>query len=209
MEAQPTSGDEMPPPSLQPFLRNGAKSKSAAKRAPSVSAAARRSSSAKVQPKERSMDRSRSQPRITGGPIRPLSPKQVRAPSPMAPERKKPMAMLPEGAQPVKPWQEQRLEFLRKSLEDLSSTWPSHCMSWINMHVAGSYYDCEGITHPRQLAACSLRCDSNATHRWACWACQIDPVSAAEAGFSPGKSIWHSSTQQCFHWCLVDPKCLK
>ena len=32
VEAQPTSGDEMPPPTLQPFLRNEAKSKSAAKR---------------------------------------------------------------------------------------------------------------------------------------------------------------------------------
>ena len=53
---------------------------------------------------------------------------------------------------------------------------------------------------PRQLAACSLRADSTVKHRWACWSCHIDPVAATEAGFSPKKSIWHSSIQQCYHW---------
>ena len=75
LEGQPTSADEMPPPPLDSFLRMGAKSKSAAKRAPSVSAA-RRAPSVQPKPRGRSLDRSRSQPRITGPPIRPLSPQR-------------------------------------------------------------------------------------------------------------------------------------
>ena len=86
LEGQPTSGDEMPPPPLQTFLR-GAKSKSAPKRAPSATAA-RRAPSVPPKQRGRSLDRSRSQPRITGPPIRPLSP-TARAKTAVRPDEKK------------------------------------------------------------------------------------------------------------------------
>ena len=93
-----------------------------------------------------------------------------------------------------------------RTLSELSACWPSHSMAWVNLHVAGSYYSFERVTHPRQLAACSLRGNSKEPHRWACWSCQIEPEAAAKAGFSPGKSVWYSDIDQMYHWWSVHGK---
>ena len=71
----PTSGDEQHPPKLGDFLL-GAKSKAAAKRSASVSAKKRKV--VRCQSHERSRSHGRNANEITGGPIRPLSPKGKR-----------------------------------------------------------------------------------------------------------------------------------
>ena len=111
----------------------------------------------------RSMDRSRSQPRITNEPIRPLSPL-----------RKKPQQMIPEGDLSSKRWHADRNEFLDHTLSDLAATWPDDSMVWANLHVSGYYHSCGGLTHPRQLAVCSLRSNS----REASQAASFFPASA-------------------------------
>ena len=76
---QPTSEDEMPPPGLASLLRT-TKPKSAAKRAPSVSAAKRSGNAPLTMKRPQSASRSRSHGKKAkvdkgSGPIRPLSPK--------------------------------------------------------------------------------------------------------------------------------------
>ena len=207
LEGQPTSADEMPPPPLDSFLRMGAKSKSAAKRAPSVSAA-RRAPSVQPKPRGRSLDRSRSQPRITGPPIRPLSPQRpktsVRPDASKDPEdRKRPLRAVPGANTSEKSWDENRRNFLDQTHRELKATWNNHSMAWVNLHVSGYYYPFSSLTHPRQLAACSLRGDSKQTERWTCWSCQLEPAKAHAAGFSPSKSIWKTDVDQMYHWWEV------
>ena len=201
--SDPTSGDDGEAPKIQDFLISS-KATSAAKRASSVSAKKRHCPAPDKQ-RSRSQDRSRSHGRdkdsiITSGPIKPL---------PLSSTRKKPQQMVPEGdlsAKGPQSWQQERLDFLSKTLSELSACWPSHSMAWVNLHVAGSYYSFERVTHPRQLAACSLRGNSKEPHRWACWSCQIEPEAAAKAGFSPGKSVWYSDIDQMYHWWGVHGK---
>ena len=206
LEGQPTSADEMPPPPLDSFLRMGAKSKSAAKRAPSVSAA--RAPSVQPKPRGRSLDRSRSQPRITGPPIQPLSPHRpktaVKPPTSKDPEdRKKPLRAVPGANTSEKSWDDNRRNFLDQTHRELKATWNNHSMAWANLHVSGYYYLFSSLTHPRQLAACSLRGDSKQTERWTCWSCQLEPAKALAAGFSPSKSIWKTHVDQMYHWWEV------
>ena len=91
-------------------------------------------------------------------------------------------------------------------LSELSSSWPDDSMAWVNFHVSSYYYSCGGLSHPRQLASCSLRSNSNESHRWSCWACQLEPEAAQAAGFSPSKSIWRTDIDQCYHWWQVHAK---
>ena len=207
LEGQPTSADEMPPPPLDSFLRMGAKSKSAAKRAPSVSAA-RRAPSVQPKPRGRSLDRSRSQPRITGPPIRPLSSQRPKtavkpATSKDPEDRKRPLRAVPGANTSEKSWDENRRNFPDQTHRELKATWNNHSMAWVNLHVSGYYYPFSSLTHPRQLAACSLRGDSKQTERWTCWSCQLEPAKALAAGFSPSKSIWKTDVDQMYHWWEV------
>ena len=194
LEGQPTSADEiMPPPPLDSFLRMGAKSKSAAKRAPSASAASR-APSVQPKPRGRSLDRSRSQPKLIGPPIRPLSPQRpktaVKPATSKDPEDcKRPLRAVPGANTSEKSWDENRRNFLDQTHRELKATLNNHSMAWVNLHVSGYYYPFSSLTHPRQLAACSLRGDSKQTERWTCWSCQLEPAKALAAGFSPSKSI--------------------
>ena len=199
----------MPPPPLDSFCAWEPKpSKSAAKRAPSVSAARRAPS---VQPKlrGRSLDRSRSQPRITGPPIRPLSPQRPKtAVKPATSKRtqriaRRPLRAVPGAITSEKSWDENRRNFLDQTHRELKATWNNHSMAWVNLHVSGYYYPFSSLTHPRQLAACSLRGDSKQTERWTCWSCQLEPAKALAAGFSPSKSIWKTDVDQMYHWWEV------
>ena len=211
---QPTSEDEMPPPA---FLRT-TKAKSAAKRAPTVSAAKTTVAAAPPQNRAQSASRSRSHGKkkeveIHSGPIRPLSPKAAKDSGPIKPlssamvkQDKRPMAMLPGAKRPQEDHRSRKQAFLQHMAQELSSSWPSDSMAWVNLHVAGYYHDLGGCTHPRQLAACSLRSDSTQEHRWSCWACNLDPVEARAAGFSPSKSLWHSDVDQFYHWWTVHGK---
>ena len=114
--------------------------------------------------------------------------------------------MIPEGDFSSKRWHTDRNDFLDQILSELSSSWPDDSMAWVNFHVSSYYYSCGGLTHPRQLAACSLRSNSNESHRWSCWACQLEPEAAHAAGFSPSKSIWRTDVDQCYHWWQTHAK---
>ena len=201
----------MPPPPLQTFLR-GAKSKSAPKRAPSVSAG-KRALTSLPEERGRSLTRSRSHSRKpkdnnASGPIRPLSSNKD-APPPKAAPNKRPMAMLEEARRDQMPqftYRERKQAFLHSMMEELKASWKPDSMAWVNLHVAGYYYTLDGVTHPRQLASCCLRLDSTQECRWSCWACNLNPAEAAAAGFSPSKSIWPSSIAQFYHWWTVHGK---
>ena len=211
--SHPTSGDEMPPPGLASFLRT-TKPKSAAKRAPSVSAAKRTGVAPPQTKRAQSASRSRSRGRrdeiVKGsGPIRPLSPAAIMPlPKPTSPPaKKKPQDMMfRDGDLSSKRSHTDRNDFLDQILSELSSSWPDDSMAWVNFHVSSYYYSCGGLTHPRQLAACSLHSNSNESHRWSCWACQLEPEGAQAAGFSPSKSIWRTDADQCYHWRQVHAK---
>ena len=206
----PTSGDEQHPPKLGDFLL-GAKSKAAAKRSASVSAKKRKV--VRCQSHERSRSHGRNANEITGGPIRPLSPQRKKAQEelsggpirPLSPQRKKPQAVLAQ-AEKAETWKDRKHRFLQETYDALCRSWEPDSMAWVNLHVAAYFYEFTRVTHPRQLAACSLRSSSNESHRWSCWSCQLFPEEAQEAGFSPSKSCWVSDTKQLFHWYQTHAK---
>ena len=223
---QPTSEDEMPPPGLASFLRT-TKPRSAAKRAPSVSATKRSGNAPPTAKRPQSASRSRSHGKKAevdkgSGPIRPLSPKvadkstgpikplAITADKPLSPlARKKPQSVLPNASAPkAENWRDQKHRFLQSTYDALRNSWDatSNSMAWTNLHVSGYFNVLPGLTHPRQLAACCLRSSSNETHRWSCWSCQLNPEEAKASGFSPSKSCWESDSKQLYHWWEVHAK---
>ena len=206
----PTSGDEQHPPKLGDFLL-GAKSKAAAKRSASVSAKKRKV--VRCQSHERSRSHGRNANEITGGPIRPLSPQRKKPQDqisggpigPLSPQRKKPQSVLAQ-AEKAETWKDRKHRFLQETYDALCRSWDADSMAWVNLHVAAYFYEFTRVTHPRQLAACSLRSSSNETHRWSCWSCQLFPEEAQAAGFSPSKSCWVSDTKQLYHWYQTHAK---
>ena len=113
--------------------------------------------------------------------------------------RKKPMSVLPMASPPSEDWKDRKHRFLSDTYGDLCKSWKSYSMAWTNLHVAAYFHDLPGLTHPRQLASCALRSDSNSEFRWSCWACQLNPEEARLSGFSPSKSCWHNDAQQLYH----------
>ena len=67
-------------------------------------------------------------------------------------------------------------------------------------HVGSYYYDDSKwpLTHPRQLAALSLRRDADQENRWLCWGCNL-PVEGADA-HDTGKTAYKTPVDQCYHW---------
>ena len=199
----PTSGDEMPPPTLEPFLRGTRpKSKPAPKTSRNDQKTRDESPSKKASNKMPSrLDVSLQKGQFSSGPIKPLPKVSTDALVPMpADGRKKPMAVLPMASPPSEDWKDRKHRFLSDTYGDLCKSWKSRSMAWTNLHVAAYFHDLPGLTHPRQLAACALRSDSNSEFRWSCWACQLNPEEASLSGFSPSKSCWHSDAQQLYHW---------
>ena len=209
--AQPTSGDEMPPPPLPLELSSvkakiGKEGRSALKRNPSLPIPTRGAgrSFGKVTISWKGSAARHS------GPIKPLSTlDSAPGTTAKAAPNKKPMAMLEEARRDVLPelsYRERKQAFLQSMMSELKASWKPDSMAWVNLHVAGYYYTLDGVTHPRQLASCCLRLDSTQECRWSCWACNLNPAEAAAAGFSPSKSIWPSSTAQFYHWWTVHGK---
>ena len=116
------------------------------------------------------MDQSRSQPRITGGPISSSFPRKAQADATQA---------ITSNLSCEKVWDEKGRSFLENTLKQLASTWANHSMPWVNLHVSRDYnYSFSTLTRPRQLAACSLRGDSKQTERWTRWSCRLELAKA-------------------------------
>ena len=116
-------------------------------------------------------------------PSAPIKPLPLEQPMPSQ-KRKKPMSVLPKAAPPSEDWKDRKTVSL-STYADLSKSWKSQSMARTSLHLAGYFHELPGLTHPRQLASCSLRSASNAEFRWFCWACQLYPQEAQLVGFSP------------------------